>query len=345
MVTPRGLQVRTVHAGTRDLRYPLVLSVAWKQKAPTLKLTYSPQRLDEETVSRLLEDLPDVLARFGKYADKRLGDASPLRRGWSSGLVALQNEGGGKPFFWVHPAGGTVWCYAALARHLGQDQPFYAFTASPTRKRQEMVGRVEVLAARYIERMRRAQWKGPYRLGGWSTGGLVAYDMARQLREQGQEVELLALVDILCPDPAKKPKVLAPHEMLVLFARQLGLRLNAARMASLSPTDVLSIILKQAKAAHLVPADLNAKGLLEILRLYRAHVLGAQLYVAISCPVRVTVFQAEKTKKATSPDLGWERVASELDTHAVPGGHGTVLREPNVQVLAKQLKGCLTATV
>ncbi len=110
-------------------------------------------------------------------------------------MLGLQTGGTKRPFFFLHGdyKGGAFYCYG-LAQALGMDQPFYALepcrlddpAALPT---------VEEMAARHIQLLRRVQPLGPYLLGGFCNGALIAYEMARQLQEAGQKVDLLLLMD------------------------------------------------------------------------------------------------------------------------------------------------------
>ena len=115
-------------------------------------------------------------------------------RPWSP-LVAIQPKGNRKPFFCVHPVGGNVLCYAELARRLGDDQPFYGLQARGLEGGLPPRDTIEAMAALYLEAIRAQKPAGPYLLGGWSLGGVVAYEMARQLQAQGEQVALLALID------------------------------------------------------------------------------------------------------------------------------------------------------
>ncbi|MCP4659753.1 MAG: non-ribosomal peptide synthetase, partial [bacterium] len=94
-------------------------------------------------------------------------------------LVAIRPEGSGRPFFCVHPVGGNVLCYSGLARHLGGDSPFYGLQV-PDRGGEFFLTEIGEMAEHYVEAIREVQPEGPYRLGGWSMGGLVAFEMARQ---------------------------------------------------------------------------------------------------------------------------------------------------------------------
>ncbi|WP_435243134.1 amino acid adenylation domain-containing protein [Streptomyces cucumeris] len=107
-------------------------------------------------------------------------------------------EGDRAPLYCVHPAGGLSWCYAGLIRQLPADIPLYGLQAQgvgPATAGQPLPATLEELAAHYTARLREVQPQGPYRLLGWSTGGIIAQAMATHLQDQGQEVELLAILD------------------------------------------------------------------------------------------------------------------------------------------------------
>ncbi|MFE0173786.1 amino acid adenylation domain-containing protein [Streptomyces sp. NPDC059002] len=102
------------------------------------------------------------------------------------------------PVHCVHPAGGLSWCYAGLIRHLPADVPIYGLQAQgvgTATADEELPRTLEELAAHYVSRLREVQPTGPYRLLGWSTGGIIAHAMAAHLQETGHEVELLAILD------------------------------------------------------------------------------------------------------------------------------------------------------
>ncbi|MEU2794569.1 amino acid adenylation domain-containing protein [Streptomyces sp. NPDC007100] len=102
------------------------------------------------------------------------------------------------PVHCVHPAGGLSWCYAGIIRHLPADVPIYGLQAQgvgAATADQPLPATLEELAAHYAARVREVQPEGPYRLLGWSTGGIIAHAMATHLQDEGHEVELLAILD------------------------------------------------------------------------------------------------------------------------------------------------------
>ena len=100
--------------------------------------------------------------------------------------MAIQPTGSKRPLFLVHPAGGHVFPYVHLARYLGPDQPCYGLQAKGLEEGESPHTRIKDMAADYIKALRTVQPNGPYFLGGWSMGGLVAFEMAQQLYTQGE---------------------------------------------------------------------------------------------------------------------------------------------------------------
>lgn len=116
--------------------------------------------------------------------------------GWSP-LVAIQPNGSRPPFYCIHGAGGNVLIYRELSQNLGLDQPFYGLQAQGLDGNCPPLSSVEEMAALYAKTIRRQQKHGPYLVGGYCGGGLIAYEVARQLRSQGEEVALLSMFDTM----------------------------------------------------------------------------------------------------------------------------------------------------
>src|ERR1051326_6176190 len=125
--------------------------------------------------------------------------ADILRKdGWSppwSSLVPIQPGGSRPPFFCVHGRGGDILLYRNLARHLGSDYPFFGLQSQGLDGKGKYLTTVEEMATHYVREVRNLQHDGPYYLGGFGMGGAVAYQMAQDLLDQGQETRLLALFD------------------------------------------------------------------------------------------------------------------------------------------------------
>jgi surfactin family lipopeptide synthetase A len=120
-------------------------------------------------------------------------------------VVAVQASGSLRPFFFLHGdwTGGAFYCFT-LARSLGADQPFYVLETYKTAGLRKL-SCLEEMAAAHVEALRAAQPEGPYRLGGFCNGGLLAYEVARQLEEAGEQVDFLGLIN---PSMANEPDIL-----------------------------------------------------------------------------------------------------------------------------------------
>jgi thioesterase superfamily protein len=140
-------------------------------------------------------------------------------RSWKrslSPLVAIQPRGSLPPFFGVHGGYGDVMFYNQLARRLGKDQPFYALQAEG--KKLSLMGyiSIEAIASYYLQEIRQVQTHGPYFLGGYCVGGLIALEMAQQLRAAGGEVALLVLFDTHNPDRSVRLSTIGKRIRLAL---------------------------------------------------------------------------------------------------------------------------------
>ncbi|MFD5286343.1 amino acid adenylation domain-containing protein [Streptomyces rubrogriseus] len=125
----------------------------------------------------------------------RLDAAAPAAGDALGVVLPLRAEGDRTPLFGIHPAGGLAWCYAGLAARLGPRQPVYGLQARGLTGDEALPRTLQEEAEDYAGRIREVQPHGPYRLLGWSVGGVLAHTVAVLLQETGEEVELLALLD------------------------------------------------------------------------------------------------------------------------------------------------------
>jgi len=269
---------------------------------------------------------------------------------WSP-LVTLQagDSGGRAPFFLIHPAGGGVLSYLDLARHMGAGRPVYGLQARGQLRNQEPITRVEDLAAAYLEIVREVQPKGPYRLGGSSFGGYVAFEMARQLEEAGERAGLVALLDTGVIrdshdgelDPREYLGVLV-QEMLPDFAHDLP------RDRSLD--EQLGYVLGVLRQRERVPVDFGQEDVRRYFDLYWTNILAAHAYRPRPCAGRLVLLRAVDAPDAASriaedPTFGWGALAlGGVEIHDVPGNHFNLTSPPHVRRLAERLRACLDQT-
>jgi amino acid adenylation domain-containing protein len=264
--------------------------------------------------------------------------------GPQSSLVALQPGGSKRPLFLVHPAGGHVFPYVHLAQLLRPEQPCYGLQSRGVEDGQNPHTRIEDMAAYYIEAMQTVQPTGPYLLGGWSMGGVVAFEMAQQLGAQGQPVALLALLDGRIPTPDTTfPE--QNEEAISLVERYFGISFGQLEsLAELPEDEQLAVMLDEAKGAGLVPDELDVAQARRFVMLLRNDLRATQNYELHSYPGCITFFRATETLEGTSPDptMGWSDWArGGVDVHVVPGNHANLMYEPHVEALAQKLTACL----
>ena len=269
------------------------------------------------------------------------------RRPWSP-LVEIQPSGGRRPFFCVHPSGGTVLCFSSLARHLGTDRPFYGLQARGVEGYEEPNTQIEVMATQYIEAMRAVQPEGPYLLGGWSFGGIVAFEMAQQLSRQGQSVPLLALLD-----SGTRPIIEEAWDDAAFLAEMAKLEImniSYDDLVRLDPEERLRHVLEVALQADILPAGFGLAELQRWMRIYRVHHEAILRYTPSTYSGRITLFRATGNSMShpagvklsaprLDPFLGWGEVSSRpIEVDDVPGDHESLIREPHVQTLAECLR-------
>ena len=255
--------------------------------------------------------------------------------GWSppwSSLIAIQKQGARPPFFCVHAAGGNVLNYFDLAHALGPDRPFYALQAQGLDGHREPYRRVEEMAAHYLKEVRALQPEGPYFLGGLSFGGIVAFEMAQQVRAEGQVVALLVLLDATAGPDHLKPLIMKiPGRLRVLMR--------------LRPRAALSYVGEQIRAAckralpnQVTPLDAGIPWALRDIR--RINDEAHRKYSPRPYPDPAILFRARESP--WSDDLGWRKlVTGSLEICEVPGGHSNFINEPHVGFLASKLTEAL----
>ncbi|MBD2774620.1 amino acid adenylation domain-containing protein [Iningainema tapete] len=269
-----------------------------------------------------------------------------------SPLIPIQPKGNKPPIFCVHPAGGNVMCYFKLAQYLGGDQPFYGLQAQGFYE-EEPLTRVEDMASLYIQAIQKFQPNGPYQIGGWSFGGVVAYEMAQQLRKQGYEVSLLAILDSYVPILLDKNKKIDAPYLVGALSRYFGGMLGQDNLVTydemkhLSANEQINYILDKAEEVKILPPSNQSQQNRRILDVLVGTIKATYSYVRQPYPGKVTVFRArEKHIMANDPTLVWVEFFSILDAEDikiidVPGNHYTFILEPHLQVVAERLKSCL----
>jgi amino acid adenylation domain-containing protein len=347
-----GPEVEQNYAVFRDL-LELQLKKIWERTLHTTSIGVRDNFFDRGGHSLLAVGL---MAEIEKLTGKHLPLASLFQaptieeqaellrqEGWMApwqSLVVIQPSGSKPPLFCVHAHEGNVLFYRVLALRLGSDQPFYALQAQGVEGQQPPHTRIEQMAAHYITEIRTIQPEGPYLLGGYCFGGLVAFEMARQLQALGLQVSLVALFDSYAPGYQN------------LYPDSTSARYKASRLIekihshldtllSLGPKEKISYVKARFKRMILkfnmaigCESSHSRRDFVRAMRQARLN-YNPQVY-----PGRVTLFRATRLPAGyhREPQMGWNKLAECSEIHEIPGYYGSIVFEPHVRILAEQLR-------
>ncbi|NRD68585.1 non-ribosomal peptide synthetase, partial [Corallococcus exiguus] len=273
---------------------------------------------------------------------------------WSPLVPLEKGDAGLRPLFLVHPGGGNVLAYPELARLLGPHQPVFGLQARGLQAGHAVVETVEEMATLYVAAIRAEQPEGPYRLAGWSLGGVIAFEMARQLRAQGQTVGLLALLDAYVPGvgappgdvPKKDPDASTRVAFALTVAQAFSLTLPVPDEALERMDDeaMLGTLLAMGVQAGLLEEATGREQLRALFRVYQANLRAMDRYVP--GPYDGPALLLAATEGTPTPGVprhrGWEPfVRGGLDVRDIPGGHHQLMQEPYVRHVATLLREAL----
>ncbi|MDB4916313.1 MAG: hypothetical protein JWM95_3957 [Gemmatimonadetes bacterium] len=312
------------------------------------------------TLSSLLE--APTVEQFGLLLEQ--GGAQEYQS-----LVPMRAGGSRPPFYCVHGGGGNVLSLRNLAMSMPPDQPFYCLQAAGLDGKSEPFGSVEETAAHYVKAVREFQPDGPYFFGGASFGGLVAFEMARELERQNQKVGFVGLIDThnhaygsMLPLPKLVYYNLRFMAQRMLFhAARLGKLESDARREYLSGrfnslsrhfrgfTSLITGSTKTQVVGHLPPGVAEVETMpgdfhRTLVRVVAANMRATRNFVPQFFKGSVTLFKAEEPFIEPYQDekLGWGPVVGgDIEVCVVPGDHADITELPNVRTLAQLLDASL----
>jgi amino acid adenylation domain-containing protein len=260
-------------------------------------------------------------------------------------LVPLHPAGSRTPLFFVHPLGGSALGYAALAAALPPDQPLHGVQAP------EYAGddvprpqSVEQIAALYLAAIREVQPAGPYHLGGWCMGGMVAYEMSRQLQAGGEAVASLTIVSASIDEPVPE-RYTVSEAAAIIGAFDHRLPASEAELEALDPEERLRHVVRLTLGTTEERPDARSiDGLRRLVVLYQRHARALIAYRdAQRTPYRGDVLLIRAERELFSGwDFGWKRrVDGALIIDESPGDHYSMLEPPNVAKIAARLESAL----
>ena len=296
---------------------------------------------DAPTVEALAKMLPTTEEAGGDAKTKTQQAQQPPTE-WTS-VVSLRPEGDRTPIFCVAGKGGNPMNLRHLAARLDERTPFYGIQHRGLDGLQPPHTAVEEMAAACLQDIRKVQPVGPYQLGGFSAGGLVAFEMAHQLLAAGERVALLAFLDTPSPERLNIGKLrrlrMHAQELLRKGPRYLmpGMKARASRVLDRmrrepEPREAAVTFTTKEPRSAVAAAWLRME----------------QNYAARRYPGKVMLFRPyQQGNQAWDQFLnmdefnGWRPLVKEIEVIELPGGHSTMCQEPHVRVFARKLSAAL----
>lgn len=269
-----------------------------------------------------------------------------------SPITCLQPAGAGLPIFCVHGGDGGALFFGSMVPAWGTDHPLYAIEAPalvddslPVEPKS-----VEQVAADYLKYVRSVQPRGPYMIGGYSYGGIVAYEMARQVIESGDEMQLLVLFDTDSPNVELRQRSFAERIAVNWRSSESeGIAGRLLKLGSRLGTGLVQRIRYEAETA--AAKRLAKKGLrpederLRFVQIREEHVESIQNYRAQPYPGTMLLLRSEAVsdKFELAEDYGWTPLVDRLLIEHITGDHLDIFDEPHVSAMVKKLRPHLEA--
>ena len=254
-------------------------------------------------------------------------------------LLVKFNESGYKiPMFFIHPGGMGAEAYFDLASKLNKDQPFYIIDSINQREQKLKFKTIPEYAAEYLKHIKKAQSHGPYYLGGWSFGGVVAYEMAQQLLQEGEKVEKLFLIDSYLSNRRIKKLLQEEHPSSTAYENATKFFRNKLREKMLEEIDLS----KDSSYYDFNSEVLN--GELNVLEEYEAKRYNGE----------IILFRASKNNQILKDnkfilDIGidafdrlqidaWESFASNLKIVTIDADHFSIMKDEGLDPIIDTLQ-------
>ena len=252
-------------------------------------------------------------------------------------LVRFHDDKHRKPLYFIHPSGGSVHWYTMLAKELQNVIPFYGIQAKGVDGKEEPHSTIEEMAAYYVSAIKENQPEGPYVVGSWSMGVVIAYEVARQLLEKGETVQRLIILD----QGPYLPLAKAEDDAEFLAGMFMGrIKFSLDELRKMSYDDQLKYVLKKAKKERQFPKHIRFKQFKNYVKILKIQQDAWRNYEPLPIDLKITLIKSleREDRKDEKEDLGWGELTSKgVEIYQVPGNHNTILHQPKVQELAKLL--------
>jgi NADPH:quinone reductase-like Zn-dependent oxidoreductase/thioesterase domain-containing protein/acyl carrier protein len=253
-------------------------------------------------------------------------------------IVPLRAGSARPALFLVHPVGGHIYLYRDLTECLGADQPVYGLHAADAADPSTSPQTVEGIAEQYLKAVRAVQPEGPYVLGGSSFGGMLAYEMAQQLSEAGQQVGFVMMLDTAAPRQVLHSS--ADEVDVLAYLMSIGNEwVSPESLRRLTREQQWRAFCSRSPAAARLPPLASEEMMEPMLNVLRTCSRAPWEYQPRPTRNRILFFRCTEKDRVNppAPESGWLALAhGGLDLFDVPGNHITMCYHPNVHVIAER---------
>ena len=254
-----------------------------------------------------------------------------------------------RPLFIIHPQGGGVFSYFDLAKALGVEKTVYGIQAVGLDSDEEPYTSVELMAARYIKEIKGVAPIGPYCIAGWSFGGLIAFEIARQLEVIGEEIEFIGIIDSRPPEIGKKKDVQEDLSLYIRCAILVGM--DITKFNGLEEEKIFKLVIRRVKEMTHMPQGATKEKIEKVMKVLISNITARNNYEPNSeISLDIHLFHATErlsnNKQSLTNTMGWDKHTSgEITLIPVPGNHLTMMEPPNVTSLAEAMNAALNGNV
>ncbi|MBF6331070.1 amino acid adenylation domain-containing protein [Nocardia transvalensis] len=291
--------------------------------------------VDPELTIRDLFDRPTPAAIMRRHTGSP-GSARMLRP-----LLPLRPRGTRAPLFCIHPFAGIAWCYVGLAREIDPEVPLYLLQARGLDGASPLPASLSEMAADYIEQMKSVQPEGPYRLLGWSTGGVIAQHVAAMLTESGAEVDVVAMLDTHPADEIGVAEVTEAN-VLRLLLEQAGV--EDSELLDAEPTIARVAELLRTSASITVAAAVDETAIAAIVRVCQNTAAVLAKHRPVAADTDLVYFTAGRGESPEVPGVRrWHPyVAGRISEHLVAHTHAEMTSAAALAEIGPRLNSVLT---
>ncbi len=286
----------------------------------------------------------DTVAELAEYIVRKKDTT------WSP-IVTIQSHGHRPPLFCVHPVGGNVLCYAQLSAALGDKQPVYGIQARGVDGSLEPFATLDSMVDEYLAGIREVQPTGPYNLAAWSSGGIIAYELARRIIDAGEQVASVALFDSFAPalmriDIADDAMILSELVRFLNHFYQLNIDLTYEALSSVDAEERIAMTLASVKQTGFVPEEFDESYMRCFIAVCKANLQAISSYVEVQQPeIPLVLYRATNPDGRSYPidqvyasDLGWSQLAGRaIEVIDIEADHISMMAGREVHQIAREV--------